>query len=70
MTRWNYPINFVIAAFIAFAIDSHLEAITVQLHLKRSVREDNVQLQFAVRERPLHFTSVNVCIPLPNNAAR
>lgn len=29
MTTWNYPINFVIAAFIALAIDSHLDTITV-----------------------------------------
>lgn len=29
MTTWNYPINFVIAAFIAFAIDSRLDVITV-----------------------------------------
>lgn len=40
MTTWNYPINFVIAAFIAFAIDSRLEDITVQLHLKKRVKGD------------------------------
>lgn len=38
MTTWNYPINFVIAAFIAFTIDSHIDDITVSSVEEKSER--------------------------------
>lgn len=38
MTTWNYPINFVIAAFIDFAIDSRVDDIAVSSVEEKSER--------------------------------